>query len=56
MKLNIRMKEMNFAIFFLCEIEVNFGYLRRNLLDNLLENPKFKLIFFDKIIKNQKFR
>jgi len=47
---------MNFAIFFLCEIEIKYGNIQRKLINYLLENPEIKLILQEKIVKNNKFK
>jgi len=51
-----RLNEINYAIFFLCEIEINYGKIKNNLVDEISSNLKYKKIFYDKIIKNNKFR
>lgn len=47
---------MNFAIFFVCEMEIKYGCIKKNVLDNIINNPELKLILCEKIVKNPRFK
>lgn len=37
-------------------MEVKYGNIKKNIIDNIIENPELKLILCDKIVKNPRFK